>query len=217
MSPHLGHLWATTCPQDPNWQAGEEHSSGYHFDPKRNPGKSGAKMKNAAIPLFPRPIATSVCGPGVQGEFSVGDTTNWSGVRGLVLIRAEALVTGLNMRDEYARRRILQTLDYPDIRFVVDSLANVRPGDTLRADAVGVLELHGVKRPWVVPLKAWHEPLGLRVTGTFEFPATDMVDVYHIPEYPLALGVQLQIWKTLHLGIDAILVPAAHAPAGSAS
>src|SRR5688572_32909464 len=29
MNPHFGHLWATTCPADPNWSAGEGNSGGY--------------------------------------------------------------------------------------------------------------------------------------------------------------------------------------------
>ena len=32
MSPHLNHLWATTCPADPSWQPGEGRDEGWQVD-----------------------------------------------------------------------------------------------------------------------------------------------------------------------------------------
>ena len=198
--PHFRHLWATTCPQERSWRAGELFSPG--FIPKFS------LEDDTIVPLYPRNLAKRVCTPAVHGDIVVADTTRWQGVHGLVVIQADDLVTGLNFRDTYARERILETVVYPEIRFRIDSLINVQRGDTLRADAVGILELHGIRRAWTVPIKAWHEPLGLRVTGQFEFPAPDLTDVYRLSHYALALGVRTAIWKEFFLGIDAVLVPA---------
>ena len=167
--------------------------------------------EDTIVPIYPRKVAKAVCAPAVRGEVAAADTTNWRGVRGLVVVRADALVTGLDFRDTYARTRILETLVYPDIRFEIDSLTNVQRGDTLRATAVGMIELHGVKKPMTVPIKVWREKLGLRVTGQWEFPAIDLINEYHMSPYPLSLGVKGHIWREVYLGIDAILVPASAA------
>jgi hypothetical protein len=197
--PHFRHLWATTCPQERSWRPGELFSPG--FIPKFS------LEDDTVVPLYPRNIAKKVCTEAIHGDVTVADTTHWRGVHGLVVIQAAELVTGLEFRDTYTRERILETTVYPEIRFVIDSVVNVQLGDTLLADAVGVLELHGVRRAWTVPIRAWHEPLGFRVTGQFEFPAPDLTDVYHLSRYALALGVRTDIWKRFFLGIDAVLAP----------
>src|SRR5882757_8516136 len=33
VSPHLNHLWATTCPGEPSWRPGEGRSSGWNINP----------------------------------------------------------------------------------------------------------------------------------------------------------------------------------------
>jgi len=172
MSPHLGHLWATTCPGEPSWQPGDERSAGWQVDESRAPKTGHANvMDTVHVPIYPRPTATEVCAPAVRGEFTAADTVNWTGVKGLVLVRADQLITGLDMRDNYARKAILQTSAYPDIKFQVDSLVNVKHvGDTTMATAVGFLEIRAIRSPKKVPLKIFHEPLGLRVTGKMTFP-----------------------------------------------
>lgn len=210
MSPHLSHLWATTCPQETSWQPGDERSAGWIVDESKMP-KTGHSntIDTVHVPLYPRPVAQAVCAPAVRGDISVADTVHWTGVKGLVSIRAETLITGLDMRDNYARKAVLQTSTYPDIRFQIDSLVNQqKSADTLLADAVGVLELHGVRQPKRVPIKAWHEPLGLRVTGKFMFNSVDLPEVYKISRMSLGLGVGTGIWRYVHLGIDAVMNPA---------
>jgi hypothetical protein len=125
----------------------------------------------------------------------------------LIVVAARALVTGANQRDRFARDQVLETELYPDIRFTIDSLTAVQPGDTLTAVAIGLFELHGVKQPWSVPIKVWKEPLGRRVTGQWLFPAEDLESVYKMSKFPLSLGVGMHIWKWVYMGFDMILVP----------
>ena len=209
ISPHLNHLWATTCPQDPSWQPGDERSAGWtSFDIARAPKKGHANIVDTVhVPLYPRPVgrAQPTCAQAVRGEIVAADTTSWRGVRGLISIRADMFITGLSMRDEYARKAVLQSPMYPDIRFHLDSLIDVERGDTIKARAVGQLELHGVMTEEVVLVKAWKEAGGLRVTGKFYMPPSDLVEKYAVSQLVLGLGVGTGIWKYLHLGFDIIL------------
>jgi hypothetical protein len=206
----MKHLWATTCPNEPSWQPGDIYSVG--FVPKFT-----VEASDSLVPLYPRYVAQPLCRMAVRGEVAVADTTSWQGVRGVIVILIDSLVTGFKQRDDYARQRILESIAYPDVKFQIDSLTNVHKGrDTLRADAVGVLELHGARKAWTVPIMARREKLGLRVTGQFDFPARALIDDYHMSRYPLNLGVGMNIWRKIYLGIDAILVAApAAAPSPS--
>lgn len=213
ISPHMNHLWATTCPGDPNWQPGDERSSGWKVDEKKMPptGHSN-KVDTVHVPLYPRPEANEACTPAVRGDITVQDMANWKGVKGMILVRGDQLITGLDMRDNYARKAILQTSAYPDVKFEIDSLTNIRHrGDTVIADAVGTLEIRAVRAPKKVQIQTWTEPLGRRVTAKFMFPGTDLAEVYKISRLSLGLGVGTGLWKFVHLGIDAILVPAGSA------
>jgi len=209
MSPHLNHLWATTCPGEPSWQPGEERSAGWTVDESRYP-KTGhaAVLDTVHVPIFPRPTASETCAPAVRGEITASDTVNWTNTKGLILVRADQLITGLDMRDNYARKAILQTSTYPDVKFQIDSVINVRhKGDTTLADAIGSLEIRAIRVPKKVPVIVTHEPLGLRVQAKFMFPSTDLVEIYRMSRLSLGLGVGTGIWRFVHLGIDAIMVP----------
>ena len=61
MSPHLSHLWATTCPQETSWQPGDERSAGWIVDESRMP-KTGHSntIDTVHVPLYPRPVAQAV-------------------------------------------------------------------------------------------------------------------------------------------------------------
>jgi hypothetical protein len=113
------------------------------------------------------------------------------------------------MRDDFAKNSVLQTHKYQEITFRIDSLVAVQPGDTLRAIAVGVFGLHGVQEPMRIPVKAWREAGGLRVTGRADLQARDMETKYNISKWALGLGVGSAIWQMLHVGIDVVLKPAA--------
>ena len=211
IQPNWDHLWATTCPQDTAWQPGGAHTARYHYradkDPLHGHNVDQKAMARTPVPLYPRAIAMANCTPAVRGEIVANDTVNWRGVRGMIVIMPDDLVTGLDFRDTFAHKHLLETHLFPDIRFVIDSLVDVKPGDTLEATAMGTLQVHGEKTSWGVPLKVWHEPLGLRVTGQFAFPVSDLVEVYKFPRAPLWMGVGAKWWKWFHLGIDAIMVP----------
>lgn len=204
INPHLGDLWGTTCEAESSWHAGRAQ------DPmKHERSKMGyAGVLDTLVPLYPRPVAQAVCAPAVTGEFEAVDTVHWRGVHGQVVVAAGSLTSGLSTRDNYARHSLLQTASFPNVTFQVDSITGAeRHGDTLTATAFGVFELRGVRQPMTVPIRFWHDALGLRVTGQTHFPATDLITVYKMSKIGLGLGVASHVWKQFYWGIDAILVP----------
>jgi hypothetical protein len=203
MDPHLGDLWGTTCPSESSWHAGREQ------DPMKHPKTGYAAVSDTVVPLYPRPVAQSICKTAVSGEFSVADTVSWRGVRGRVVVDAYAITSDNPRRDTYGRAYIFKAGTFPTIEFQLDSVTGlVRHGDTLTGTAVGVFEFVGVPRGVAVPIRAWREPLGLRVTGKAEFPALELETTYKISRMALGMGVGARVWKTLHWGIDVVVVPA---------
>ena len=213
LNPHLNHLWATSCPEDPSWRPGEGVSMGQAAAYVRSLQKrfGYAAMLDTIIPLYPRRRVRAVCTEAVEADLVVGDTVRWQNVHGKIAIKTEKLLTGLRMRDEFAHG-LLEANRYPDITFQIDSLVNVQPGDTIKAVAVGVLNVHGVNQPQRIPVKAFHEADGLRVQGQVKVPATDLTEVYGLSKLKLGLGVGLNLWKELHMGIDVVLLKAAAGP-----
>ena len=205
VNPHMNHLWATTCPQDPSWRPGEGRGSGWlDVGPLILP-HGYAAIVDTVVPLFPRKWPFPLCKSAVRGELVTADTITWRGTRGLITVRADSLETGYDRRDIYARRAVLETDKYPDMRFSIDSLTDVRPGDTLRTVVVGVFDLRGMKRAVTAPARAWREAGGLRVTARFDLDPNDLIVVYGVSRVALGLGVGSKIWKTLHVGVDVVL------------
>jgi hypothetical protein len=215
LNPHLNHLWATTCTEEPSWQPGDDRSAGWNVDNSKLP-KNYVRYSNTmekVVPLFPRGPVTPVCpDDAVSGEIIANDTVNWRGVHGTVNVRSNTLITGLKMRDEFASKAVLHSQKFPQIRFRIDSLTNVQRGDTMRANAVGALLLHGIDAPMTVPVKAWREAGGLRVLAQLEMPPSDLVEKYKMSKFNLGLGVGTGIWKKLHFGVDVVLRPATATP-----
>lgn len=209
VDPHYEHLWATTCPADSSWQAGEGRDAGVYVNYSTRPKTSAAGLSDPRIPLFPREIVHANCRTAVRGEVTAGDTVRWRGVRGSVTVIADSLFTGLGFRDAFGRRAVLETGRYPTITFTIDSLADVQPGDTLRAVALGTFELRGVRRATRAPLVAWREPTGLRVRAQFSMPALALTDEFKMSKMALGMGVVMRRWNTVHMGVDIILRPAA--------
>lgn len=207
MNPHYEHLWATTCPADPSWQPGEGRDPGQYTDYSTRPVTVPAAHADDRIPLFPRYRVRPVCREAVRGEITVQDTVRWTGVQGTVRVTADSLFTGLQMRDTYERRAVLETSRYPEIVFKIDSLVDVRRGDTIHAVAVGTFTVHGVDKPMRAPVLAWYDPAGLRVRAQFQIPAQDLTEEYMMSKWALMMGVQLKRWKTLNVGVDLILRP----------
>src|SRR5688572_25266384 len=141
VNPHFSHLWATTCPREPSWQAGEGRDQEYYVNYANKPKTYDAAHPDARIPLYPRKTVRPLCGAALSGEFSI-DTLSWTAA-GTVTIAAESLVMGNDVRDAFTRHSILQTGKYPGIRFSLEKLVGMQPGDTIRGTAVGTFEFRG--------------------------------------------------------------------------
>lgn len=135
----------------------------------------------------------------------MADSASLRGVRGTVSVIADSLFSGLAMRDMYARKAILETGRYPEIRFTIDSLVDIRRGDTIRATAVGTFETHGVSLPMRAAVEASRDATGMRVRAQFSVPARALTDQFGMSTWALGMGVALRRWKTLHMGVDLIL------------
>jgi len=210
IEPHYNHLWATTCPQDPAWQPGEGRSPGYYVNYLARARTTDADHEHAPVPLYPRKRVRYVCEPAVTGSLSV--PRDYRQTTATISVRAEDLVSGLDVRDSFARRAVLQTTTYPTITFTLDSLdavaAKTSGSDTLRTTATGTLELHGVRKTIRVPLQAWREGEIMRVKGQFAFPARDLVSEFRMSSLALGMGVTMGRWRSMHMGLDVVFVPA---------
>ena len=207
VDPHFGHLWATTCPGDPTWQPGEGRSPQYYIDYIRRHDIKESGVSDRRIPLYPRKRVRYVCKPAVSAVVELKDTADLATlVSAQVSVIADSLFTGLDMRDAYAKRKVLETRTYPAIRYTVDSLANVQRGDTLKANAIGTFEVRGVRVPMISPIKVWREGGGIRVQSHFFIPAKDLIDVYNVSALALGMGVRMMEWNELHMGVDMLLV-----------
>ena len=207
MDPHYEHLWATTCPADPSWQPGEGRDPGQYTDYSWRPKTIAAGRSDSRIPLFPRYRVRPLCRDAVRGEITAADATTLRGVRGTVTLIADSLFTGLEMRDKYARRAVLETARYPEITFTIDSVVDVQRGDTTRATAVGTLTVHGTPKPMQAAITAWQETAGLRVRAQLSMPAQALTHELGLSEWALGMGVGMRRWKTLYMGIDVVLKP----------
>jgi polyisoprenoid-binding protein YceI len=148
----------------------------------------------------------------VHAVVELSDTSALKLVSAQVSVLADSLVTGLDMRDTYARRMVLNTKQFPAIRFTVDSVTSIIPGDTLKATAVGSFELRGVRQPMKSPVKVWREGGGIRVQSHFSIPAKSLIDVYGMSAMALGMGVRMGQWENVHMGVDMLLI---RGPAGS--
>jgi polyisoprenoid-binding protein YceI len=200
VDPNYGHLWATTCPDDPGWQPGEGRSSEFRFN--KDPKISQSEVHSAKIPLWPRDSVQPICRRAVRGEFTTADTRSWKQVHGAVRVMADSLTMGANMRDKFMHHAVLNTDTHPDLRFTIDSLILVQPGDTIHAVAVGTFEVHGTRHPVTAPAVAWHEGDNLRVQAQFGVSAQAMTNEFNMSRYALSMGVVLARWNTLHMGVD---------------
>jgi len=207
MSPNLNHLWATTCPEEPTWRPGEGRSTGWSLH-GLSPSQTGyaGVADTINVPLYPRWEALPLCTEAVHGHVVVADPVTWLAVRGEVVVKAEALITGHAERDAYTRKAILETTQYKDIKFTIDSVVGVaRSADTVRGTAVGMFTLRNVSRPMTAVVEAWPEAGGLRVLAKFRVMASLLTTDYGLSKYALGLGVGARIWHDLFMGADLLL------------
>lgn len=207
-NPHTNMLWATSCPGDPFWRPGESRNAGWDTHGLPAPTTGAANVLDTVIPLYRRARARPLCPRAVRGEIFAEDTITWRGVHGQVTVFPDSMVSGLPLRDQMARRVVFASGIYPEIRFIIDSLIDVQPGDTLRANAVGTFALRNVTRPMAAKVRAWREPIGLRVIARLDMLPHDLVEVYEVSSRQVMLGVGSGVWRMLHFGVDAVLKPA---------
>ena len=207
VSPHLNHLWATTCPEEPTWRPGEGRSSGWRMKGYRPPRLGYAGVADTVnVPLYPRNEARSICSRAVEGEVFTPDTVRWTGVTGEIVVRADALLTGSEDRDTFTRQAVLETSRYPEIRFTIDSVIAVsRQADTLRGTAVGLFSLRDVTTQMTADVQTWPEAGGLRVLAKFRIPATSLTTEYGLSRFALGLGIGARIWQDLFMGVDLVV------------
>jgi polyisoprenoid-binding protein YceI len=213
MSPHLNHLWATTCPEERSWRPGENRSSGWNINPKLKMPHTGYGNVDdtVRVPLFPRPRVTFVCSEAVEGQVVLPDTVGWRGARGEVVVRADALITGEAMRD-VVMHQVLQTYQFPNIRFTLDSLVGfTKQADTLFASAVGTLIVREVPHPTTMQVKAFPEAGGMRVLAKWHIPAA-LLQIQLVPKlHSIGLGANTLIWHDFFMGVDLVFRPQATA------
>lgn len=211
VSPHLNHLWATTCPQEPSWYPGEGRTLGFTIRPPSPQTGYANTPDTVHVPLYPRYQVSAVCSEAVAGRVVLPDTVRWRGVRGEVTVRADALVTGESMRD-VVMHQILETPAFPEIRFTLDSLVNLtRRGDTLFAGAVGTLTVRGVQQPTTAVVKAYPEAGGMRVLAKLRVPAATLKDLTPRLHYLGGLGLNAKLWLDFFMGADLVFRPEATA------
>lgn len=210
INPHMNHLWASTCPQEPSWRPGEGRSGGWTITQAFRPPKHGdaAVSDTTIIPLYPRRRARSVCTPAVTGRVQIADTTSWTGVRGWITVRAADLVNGDGPRDDYTKQSVTDVTQFSEIKFQIDSLVRVtRVRDTVKATAVGVFMFRGVSQPMTASIRSYPDESGRRVHGKFHFPALDLIKVYGISGFVLGMGVATRIWYDIWGGVDLVMRP----------
>jgi polyisoprenoid-binding protein YceI len=218
VDPHMNHLWATTCPSEPTWKVGEGHSSGWtnHGAVTAEGTRGFANVSDTIhVPLYPRPRIRTLCEPAVKGYVVLPDTVGWRGAHGEIIVDATKIFTGERERDEYAQNAILGVHVYPDIKYKIDSLVNMSyRGDTLVGTAMGQWTFRGKTRPVNASVESYRVSSGTRVLAKFRIPVMDLIKEYGVSRRSVGLGIGLNIWKTLFVGVD-LLMRTETAPAGT--
>jgi polyisoprenoid-binding protein YceI len=132
----------------------------------------------------------------------------WRSVEGQISVNTDRLTTGETLRDNFAKNAVFESAQHREVTFKVDSLVGMtRKADTVRGTGYGEFSFHGVTRPMTAAVKVFHEAGGVRVLAKFEIPAEALTEQFDVSKYALGLGVGTHIWKTLFMGVDAILRP----------
>ena len=215
MSPHLNHLWGTTCPEERSWRPGENRSPGWRINPRlRLPGQGEASNDDTVnVPLFPRDEVEAVCSPAVKGEVFLPDTVTWRGAHGTVSVLTEGLVSGQAMRD-ILTHQVLQAKSFPDITFKLDSLVSMkREKDALVGTLVGTLSLHGVDEPITATVRMFPDGGGMRVLAKWRMTIEELTHNV-IPKIRMySLGANTNIWHDFFMGADLVFIHAEQAGA----
>ncbi len=207
MNPNYGHLWASTCPGDPSWSAGEGHGNGFGLTDVMKKTRVSAYM-DYRIPLYPRLAVNPVCRKAVTGEITLNAAGALSSAHGKIEINSDSLETGSSMRNKFQRHSVFG--NYTRITFQLDSIGDFdQAADTLKGIAKGSWTLHGVSKPLYFPVVMYRDATGgVRVIGkTTTFPRV-LLEEYKMSKMALGAGVGMNLWKELHFGFDLIFKPA---------
>jgi hypothetical protein len=189
--PHYGHLYGSTCRADYEEGAadlGGDVQYGIH---------SGGDPREGLKP----PGAEHPCSPAIDVELVAADTVTWKDLKGTIVVRLDYLVGPAKRRDDHMKDQIMKTHLHPVARFTLDSLTNVRAGDTIRAVALGTFELYGTARKIAAPVRAWFDQSGdLIVNAEYTMTPRALVTEYGVSRVWIGLGWYM--WKTLTIGVD---------------
>jgi len=211
VSPHLNHLWATTCPNEPSWRPGDNRSPGWAIRPDLKLPMNGNNNDDDTVhvPLFPRDRVHPVCTEAVQGSIILPDTVTWRGASGEIKVLADALVTGEGMRD-VVMHASLQTKNFPDLRFTLDSLVGVtRRGTELVGTAMGSLTVRNLIKPVVASVRAFPDAGGIRVLVKWSIDAHELSSEWTPKLKFLGLGAKSNLWHWFFMGADLVFRPEA--------
>lgn len=208
MSPHLNHLWATTCPEDRSWRPGENRSPGWHISPRlRLPETGFANVDDTVnVPLYPRDDAEAVCAEAVQGEVLLPDTVTWRGAHAEVSALTDALISGEAMRD-ILMHQVLESSRFPRIRFTLDSIVSLtKEADALVGSAAGKLFVRDVQEDITVSLKVFPDAGGMRVLARWRVPSDSLVKRLCPKIKTYSLGVNTGLWHDFFMGADIVFL-----------
>jgi YceI-like domain len=207
MSPHLNHLWATSCPEDRSWRPGENRSPGWHISPRlRLPETGFANVDDTVnVPLFPRDEVEAVCSEAVEGEVLLPDTVTWRGAHAEVSVLSNALISGEAMRD-LLMHQILESSRFPRIRFTLDSIVGMRrKEDGYVGNVIGTLTVRDVAEPITASVKVFPDAGGMRVLAKWRVPSDTLKG--WIPKLKTySLGANTNLWHDFFMGADLVFV-----------
>ena len=206
VSPHLNHLWATTCPNEPSWRPGDNRAPGWNIRPDLRLPEGGFNNVDDTVhvPLFPRDRVHPVCGEAVRGAIVFPDTVTWRGATGEVKVLGEALVSGEGMRDMLMHAS-LQTNNFPELTFTLDSVVGVtRRGKQLIGTAMGTLMVRAQPKPIVASIRAFPVPEGMRVLVKWSIDAHDLSSDWTPKLKHLGLGAKTNLWHWFFMGADLV-------------
>ena len=208
MSPHLNHLWGTTCAEERSWRPGENRSPGWRINPRLKLPETGFSSMDDTVnvPLFPRDEVEAVCSEVVSGEVTLPDTVTWHDARGTVTVKVEGLVSGQAMRDMLTHQ-VLESKSFPEIRFTLDSLVGMKKEpDAIVGRAIGIMSIRGVQQPIVASLRVFPDVGGIRVLAKWRMTA-DTLSHKIIPKIRIfGLGSNTAIWHDFFMGADLIFL-----------
>ena len=208
VSPHLNHLWATSCPEDRSWRPGENRSPGWHISPRlRLPETGFANVDDTInVPLYPRDEVEAVCSEAVQGEVTLPDTVTWRGAHADVSVLADALISGEAMRD-LLMHQVLESTRFPRIRFTLDSIVGMKKGeDGLVGSAIGTLTVRDVVEQITASVKVFPDAGGMRVLARWRVPSDTLVKRFIPKLRTYGLGANTNLWHDFFMGADLVFL-----------